>query len=100
MVVRSAGSSNATFYRIPPTNFQRSREKLWCVPLAERDLHERNHVIAQALVARWGDQVVILDPQAADAFDIKSGFERHDIAGTQRFRRVANDERRFGMFQP
>ena len=56
-------------------------------------------VVAQPLVAVVGDQVVVLDADAADAGDVQAGLQRDHVAGQQRLVGLADEERRFGVRQ-
>ena len=46
-------------------------------------LRQRDDVVAQPLVATVGNQVVVLDADAADAGDVQSRFQRYDVAGEE-----------------
>jgi hypothetical protein len=57
-------------------------------------------MIAQALGARFSDQVIMLEPHPADARLIRPRFERHHVAGHQHILALRDEDGRLGMPQP
>src|SRR2546421_10511616 len=59
-------------------------------------LAQADGMLAEALAGRIGDEIVVLDTDAADAGDVEARLERDDVAGAERFGGVADEEGRFG----
>ncbi len=66
-------------------------------PTPHCPLRQSNPVIAQPFVAALINEIIVLDADAADAFDVEAGLESDDVAGEQGFVGVADDVGSFGM---
>ena len=60
-------------------------------------LNQRNRVLAQPLVPLVGDEIIVLDADAARSRDVQPRLQRDHVAGQQRLRGVPHEVGRLRM---